>query len=137
MGHHDECAPIFGADIYHEAGGREAKTDADFAERIRLVTDSWESSLAHPGFAIAAYGFVMQLHDDVGSQLAPLDGLDDAWTSSAKTIGNLHDATEPRYLVERWRVRRGPSETGGRPNPERPCRQPKMASDLACPVATR
>jgi hypothetical protein len=46
---------------------REAKTDADFAERIRLVTDSWESSLAHPGFATAAYGFVMQLHDDATS----------------------------------------------------------------------
>jgi hypothetical protein len=69
----------------------------------------------------------------VGSQLAPLDGLDDAWTSSAKTIGNLHDATEPRYLVERWRARRGPSETGGRPSPERPCRQPKWHPNWLAP----
>ena len=73
----------------------------------------------------------------VGSQLAPLDGPDDAWTASAKTTGSLHGATEQPYRVERWRARRGPLETGGRPNPERTCRRQEMTADCAYLVAVQ
>ena len=96
-----------------------------------LSSSPWIRGAPHNGLASSSPGLT------VGSQLAPLDGPDDARTSSAKTIRSLHGATEPRYRVERWRARRGPSETGGRPNPERPCRQPGMASDSGCLVAAR
>jgi hypothetical protein len=72
-----------------------------------------------------------------GCQSAPRDGPDDASTSSASNTENLRDATELQCRAERSLALRGLSETDGRPNPERSCRQPKMAPDPGCPVAAR
>ena len=69
------------------------------------------------------------------SQPAPLAGPDETLISSAKTNGNLHDASEQRYQAERWRAPRGFSETTGRPNPEPSCRRPR--STMICCRNTR